>query len=126
MIDFSGKSVFLSGPMSSFGAEGKWNAPAFDKCEQVLRDAGVKNVFNPANDAPMTDEIVYPHEHYMVQTLSTLTEWVCDEKSGECRSVWDYLVLLDGWQESSGARMERDVALSCGICVVEWHDIVVA
>lgn len=114
MIDFTGKTVFLSGPMTG---RRDWNRAAFAQAESRLMELGAAAVFNPAKDAPhgATD---LPHSHFMLDTLHRLTQHgkvdVCN------RPRFDVLVALPGWSQSAGARTEVDVAFSCGIEVVTW------
>lgn len=114
MTDFTGKSVFLSGPMTG---RRDWNRAAFAQAESRLMELGAAAVFNPAKDAPHgpTD---LPHSHYMLDTLHRLTQH--GKVDGCNRPRFDVLVALPGWSQSAGARIEVDVAFSCGIEVVTW------
>lgn len=114
MTDFQGKTVFLSGPMT-----GKldFNRAAFAQAESRLMELGAAAVFNPAKDAPAEGD-EKPHAHYMLDTLHRLTQH--GKVDGFNRPRFDVLVALPGWSQSAGARIEVDVAFSCGIEVVTW------
>ena len=125
MIDVTDKMIFLSGPIT--GKEHN-NVAAFAVATERLREAGAAYVYNPAHkssNAHSEKRSHMTHKDYLLDTIHELTErkkrsqtweWVIPRK-------YDMLVLLDGWQDSDGARMERAVALECGIPVYELFDV---
>lgn len=114
--DFCGKRVFISGPMTGYE---DWNRAKFAETEAMLREAGAISVYNPAIDAPIGED-THSHSHWMLHTLSDLVCVVPGVSARDNnRSFWDVLVLLPGWQNSSGARAEHEVAKVCGIDIFE-------
>lgn len=112
---FEGKRVFISGPMTGMP---DWNRAAFADAECMLRKAGAREVYNPAADSPLGEDS-HTHEHWMLRTLHHLTMLVyCYSDDGNNTPHWDMLLLLPGWEDSRGARVERDVAAACGIELV--------
>lgn len=93
--------TYIAGPMTGLP---DFNFPAFDAVAAELRARGTE-VVNPAdNGAEGTDK---PWTHYMRLGLLGLLE--CDA-----------IVLLPGWENSRGARLERHVAEQLGMPVSEW------
>ncbi|MCV7205284.1 DUF4406 domain-containing protein [Mycolicibacterium peregrinum] len=81
-----------------------FNYPMFNVVAQHLRGLGHK-VQNPAeNDGGSSDK---PWQFYMRLALRQLLD--CDE-----------VMLLPGWQNSRGARIEESVARALGMTVREW------
>lgn len=106
-MDFTGKNVYLSGPMS--GIE-DWNAPAFRAARDAAYSMGARCVYDP------TDIIgAYgTHEEYMRADLHALTR---------AADPFDALVMLDGWERSAGATAEVAVARACGIETVNASEL---
>ena len=126
MIDVTDKVIFLSGPIT--GKEHN-NVAAFAVAAEQLREAGAAYVYNPAHKSSNAHSEKRSHmtrEDYLLDTIHELTErkkrsqtweWVIPRK-------YDMLVLLDGWQDSDGAQVERAVALNCDIPAYELKDVV--
>lgn len=115
--NFKDKRVFISGPMTGLP---DWNRAEFERAERELYDLGAESVFNPAHLAPQGDEPAMAHSLYMAKTLSVLTRlsW-----SAYPNMPWfDCIVLLDGWWNSEGAKVEHAVAEAIGLDVVEWDE----
>lgn len=112
--DFTEKLVFISGPIT--GRE-NLNREAFRKAEDEIMARGAVCAYNPTRLADIDEG--QPHEHYMAMTLHDLTRYVEGEPN---LMIYDALVLLEGWQQSQGARIEKAVAEACGIEVYEWAD----
>ena len=91
------KRVYVSGPMTGIP---EYNAPAFQKAYFDLQEA---DCF-PVLPAPFVDGKAY--EEYLRDDIKILLD--CDG-----------IYMLDGWQDSKGARLEHMVALACGIDEVE-------
>ena len=112
-IDITNKNVFLSGPMT--GIE-DYNRAAFDGSALDLLGAGADEVYDPAEHV---DEYAsLSHERCMALSLRELLverPWVA-----EIEPHYDLLVSLPGWQDSAGARLEREVAMAIGM---EVHDL---
>ena len=119
MVSFVGKRVFLSGPIT--GRE-DFNRAEFAKAERIVRNLGAGMVYNPA-ELPSADD-AHRHSHWMIRTLHELTEYFGFPRiEMNNKPMYDVLVLLDGWRESDGARVERVVAAACGIDVLEMVNI---
>ncbi|MDV7194329.1 MULTISPECIES: DUF4406 domain-containing protein [Mycolicibacterium] len=94
-------TVYIAGPMSDLPDS---NYPAFNAVAKKLRAQGI-DVRNPAeNDAGSTGGT---WEHYMRLGLRQLLE--CDE-----------IMLLPGWRNSRGARIEHHIACELRMTVTEW------
>lgn len=112
-----GRRVFLSGPMS---AVENLNVGAFADAHAMIKEAGAWEVYNPAIEYLQQPGLEGSHRHswYMARCVHELTRL-----QYEC-SHYDMLVSLPGWEQSEGARLERDVALACGIEVVDLGEVV--
>ena len=116
--NYKGKRVFISGPMTG---RPDWNRAEFDRAERELREMGAMRVFNPAFLAPGPGSVAKEHEFYMAKTLNALTR--LDYTQGLATPYYDVLALLDGWEDSAGARIEAAVATAIGLDVVEFDEL---
>jgi nucleoside 2-deoxyribosyltransferase len=110
--DGSAVKVYLAGPMSGIK---DFNFPAFGKAAQRLRNHGY-NVFSPAEEDLRkwgTVEETQKHATYR-ECLRTDLLYIFDEA--------DAVALLPGWEDSKGARLERDLALILGLEVIYLVD----
>lgn len=82
---------YLSGPMTGLP---DYNRPAFNKAAEFLRNQGYA-VWNPAEE--FDANYIYPRKIYMRRDIEALLK--CDS-----------LVLLNGWENSAGARLELAIA----------------
>lgn len=94
--------LYLAGPMSNLPA---FNFPAFHAAAKALRKKG-HDVQNPAELAEMvgTDR---PYGYYIRQGLISLLS---------CEAI----VMLPGWEDSRGAKLEHVVAETIGLKVGEY------
>nr|DAU40637.1 MAG TPA: deoxyribosyltransferase [Caudoviricetes sp.] len=93
-----GKKVYLSGPIT-----GKKNYKGlFLYVEELIKLCDVFRIFNPASQIP--DSLNY--EEAMKRCVAALAEY-------------EAIVMLPGWHASKGARLEHDIALSCGMDVID-------
>ena len=129
MVDVTGKTVFLSGPMTGLPYN---NLPAFVSAHELLSGYGARRIFNPAFEWLHELERNEPeksHEFYMRKCINELTmgDWFSEDvglgAEGELPARYDMVVRLDGWEGSGGAVMESEVAEACGIRVVDLSDI---
>ena len=89
--------VFISGPIT--GMPG-YNKELFDKAEAMLCCAG-HTVLNPTKLIPQIQPEAIPHKGYMR---------ICLAMFGECDAIY----MLNGWQDSKGAKIELAKALTQG------------
>lgn len=98
--------IYLSGPMTGYP---DFNYPAFRKASEIFRSQGLE-VFDPSEifdgDQTLSKE-TYMREDIAAVLKSTL------------------VVTLDGWEESSGARLEVEVAKAIGIPVKSYNEFII-
>jgi Domain of unknown function (DUF4406) len=110
-------SVYVSGPMSSVG--GNYNIPLFDHVTIRLRSTGRCYVLNPAEYAIQCigslEKLMALGKIEMARRrrefLKYEINWIMNEA--------DYVLMLPGWERSTGATAERAVALAFDIPVRE-------
>ena len=120
-----GVRAFLSGPMSD---DAHCHIADFIDEHKRLQALGIEHIYNPAfkwvgeMDSGMTEGT---HEYYMRECINELTRPAFDRTGDGVRfdPYYDVLVQLHGWSYSEGAKLERDVALACGIRVVSIDEI---
>ena len=96
-----GKKVYLSGPIT-----GKKNYKGlFLYVEELIKLCDVFQIFNPASQIP--DSLDY--KQAMKRCVAALAEY-------------EAIVMLPGWHTSKGARLEHDIALACGINIIDLTD----
>lgn len=109
-----GARVYLAGPMSGLP---DYNLAAFRYASRFLREVSGLHVYNPHEaDAELdgfdaTRDEALPHRHYMRRDLAWITEHA------------DAVVVLPGWQDSRGARLEVHAAMVCDIPVLRYADL---
>lgn len=99
--DIKGKRVYLSGPITNT----KNYKGLFMFAEELAALDDAEQIYNPAAQIPASSS----WEQAMHRCLSEITNY-------------DTVVLLPGWNASRGARLESDVALACGIQVVNLSE----
>lgn len=92
---------YLAGPIT--GAEG-WEG-RFDKAAKKLRDAGLQIV------SPL--DLSKPREDWADNMRR------CIRSMTECEG----LILLEGWEDSKGARLEKEMAEGLGMTVVRFANL---
>lgn len=107
------KNVFLSGPMTGREA---YNVGEFAKAHARLKELGAHCIYDPALEYLQEGNAGHSHEWYMRRCIQELTK---DKVNPLYESGYTILVSLPDWQESQGARVEREVAIACGIAVCD-------
>jgi hypothetical protein len=97
--EIEGKKVYVSGPMTGIK---DFNYPAFECAELFFKNLGAV-VYSP-HKAPCFKS----WEDYMRYDIKML----CD-----C----EYIFMLEGWENSKGAKIEKYIAESIGIKTI-YHD----
>lgn len=95
--DIKGKRVYLSGPITNT----KNYKGLFMFAEELVEFGEAEQIYNPAVQISASCS----WEQAMHRCLAEITNY-------------DTVVMLPGWNTSRGARLERDVALACGMHVV--------
>lgn len=94
-----GKRVYLSGPITNV----KNYKGLFMFAEELAALGDAEQIYNPAAQIPASSS----WEQAMHRCLSEITNY-------------DTVVMLPGWNTSRGARLECDVALACGMHIVDF------
>lgn len=115
-VDVRDKRCFISGPMS--GLE-HYNVTAFAEAHAILREAGAKWIYDPAVDWLVSTGDELGHSEYLRICIHEITRCMGMGRG----QYYDYLVQLDGWEKSLGAKTEYEVAKACGIKVVSIKDV---
>lgn len=108
-IDCKGKNFFISGPMTGMHL---YNAPNFTRVHADLKMRGAGRIFDPAYSWLGEVGAERSHEYYMQDCMFILLN-----------NKWDYIVMLKGWENSAGSKLEHDVAEACGMRVIEEADL---
>nr|DAS49517.1 MAG TPA: N-deoxyribosyltransferase [Caudoviricetes sp.] len=98
--DIKFKRVYLSGPITNVK-----NYKGLFMFAEELVGWEAEQVYNPASQIPSSSS----WKQAMHRCLSEITNY-------------DTVVMLPGWNVSRGARLERDVALACGMRVVDFGE----
>lgn len=96
------KTVYISGPMSGYE---DLNFPAFFKAEESLRNMGYQTI-NPA----AIEQPVKSWEACMKKDIRELMEA-------------DAVVTLPGWEDSKGAKIEVNLAVTLGMEVYKYEEL---
>lgn len=112
--------IYISGPMTSSDSEEQArNVQAFHDCATLLRASGCRPV-NPANVWPCKHPRIYRLlEHVLGKDGAYRTVLVYD--------LWllsrsDNICMIDGWQQSRGAKIEEGFAFRLGIVRSHTYD----
>lgn len=101
--------LYISGPMSNLP---DLNFPAFAAAALALRAEGldILSAHEIAHDVAAIEQTARPWEAYLREDLAALLT---------CEGI----VLLPGWPESAGARLELEVALRLRFLVFFYDDV---
>lgn len=105
--------LYISGPMTGKPDNG-WGA--FADARNALCNAGFQ-VLDPHDLVPGA----LSHKEAMLLCINSFTDHMW--RDNRPKSWFDGLALLDGWEQSEGAKLEKAVAEACGIpvkTVDEW------
>lgn len=97
--------IYIAGPMSSLPDP---NYPEFNRVAGILRSLNFR-VENPADNAKYAPEGA-AYEWYIRAGLLQLLR---------CKNM----VLLPGWRDSYGAKLEHAVATALGFEIFEWEEV---
>ena len=97
--------IYLSGPMTGLP---EYNYPAFREAAKMLRSFG-QIVFDPSEAFEGRTDL--PKEIYMRKDIEELLKA-------------DVIALLQGWELSTGAQLEVEVAKQCGIPIRLLEELV--
>ena len=112
MTHVKGRRVYLSGPMTGIK---DWNRDEFNRAERAIRSYGGVVVYNPTSRTDGFNLRGYSHAECMRESIRSLCSIF---------NRFHVLVLLPGWENSAGAKVERTVAEACGIEVCDLEDVV--
>ena len=121
-VHVKGCNVYLSGPMT--GIE-DFNRKEFNDAAKYVKRLGASCIYNPAENISYL--VNKSHEYCMYCSLNALIKrlvCICGTKVTDDGAFYDVLVSLPCWQDSAGARLEREVAEACGIEVCELSEVI--
>src|SRR5690606_28694986 len=88
------------------------------EAEEYLRSLGVNSIFNPArHDAEELGLGTHPDENMKITDVM-VHEWMRTDLAEVAQS--QMILLLPGWEQSTGARREAQVAVWCGLSAWEY------
>lgn len=104
------ETVYIAGPMSGYP---RWNKAEFDHAESIIALRG-QEPLNPFNLNPIPDKESHEFNEEDFESL-----WrACMRKAvAAIAATADRIVVLSGWENSRGARVEVQLALDLGIPV---------
>lgn len=101
------KGIYIAGPMSGIPEN---NFPAFYAAEKYLRSAGFDLIGNPAEwEKDKKNEFVPAgiDSPLLRDLLGADLRWICENAGA--------VFMLNGWENSKGARAEHALAVALGI-----------
>ena len=123
MTQATDETWYIAGPMSGLP---QFNHPKFHEVAAILRQSGV-TVINPAEeDSPEMQKMAMASvdgDH--VPLTEALGETWGDILARDVRLIANKvtaIVMLPGWENSNGARLELFVAKLCGHRICTWYE----
>lgn len=107
----SSVKIFIAGPMT--GIE-HFNFPLFDSVAESLRKEGYQ-VVNPVDVCRR-----FKKEHVLAD--KKLFDKMISQQQ-EAEKTCDVLLLLPGWENSKGVRLELKTAIDKDMRIVQWVDV---
>lgn len=105
------KTIYLSGPMTGYE---EFNRPAFDQAAGILRKQGFEVI------VPGENESYDPIELATAEVSRQKREFYLSRDIEIILEVADAVVVLPGWKESEGAKLEVAVADAVGVPIFEF------
>lgn len=100
-------TYYLSGPMAGYPNH---NFEAFETTVQILRDSGIDMLSPHEVDHPLLSGKPEEWHHYLRNDLTEMLK--------HCNGI----IMMKGWPQSNGAKLEMDVALKLGWPVYYYED----
>ena len=104
--------VFLSGPMTGIK---DYNFPMFNHVAEVLRKCGYE-VVNPVDICKK-----YKKER-VLSDKAVFAAMIAEQQESE--RTCNALVLLPGWENSKGVRLELKTAIEQNMSIIQWEESV--
>lgn len=112
--------LYLAGPMSGIP---KFNYPAFFEAAELLRDQGHEVVSPAEMDSEANIAVSMASEHGYLSEYKDSWGTILAEDVRVVADEVDGVVMLEGWPDSRGARMEAFVAATVGKPVYELEEL---
>ena len=111
-------TVYIAGPMTGIKY---FNFPAFDYAGVVIRAAG----YTPVNPAQLDrqagfDAMTLPENFDWYSTPPRFDMAACIKRDIDALLKCDAIYLLDGWQQSKGARAEHAIAVWINLLIISF------
>lgn len=105
-------NIFMSGPMTGLPS---YNVGSFAEVHQRLIEGTFMGKY--------VNDVYDPAQEYLKSRISkrevAMRHCIANLSSGK----YDVLLLLPGWENSEGSRLEREVAKAIGMRVVEFESL---
>lgn len=109
--------VYIIGPVSGIEDD---NRPAFERVREELKKA------NPIRIVSIPHDFIATGTEWgkaMRMSINRLTGSRTNVNTFEIgRAVFDSVAMLDGWEQSKGATLEKQIAEACGIPCKPWRE----
>lgn len=102
--------IFLSGPMTGYVLH---NYPIFDKVEEMLTIAGY-TVVNPARIGKKYNPAKVDEDKFLYCAM--------EKEIQEAERTCNVLLLLPGWEDSVGVRLELQTAIELKMKIIQWRN----